>query len=116
MAIRVMATTMEMMIMVKDDVASDDAGIDDDDGEHTLQQLQRNWDIWDDDDHAYGDDDAGFDDDDGEHTLQQLHFRECPRYATASQAAWPPLTETATECSHYTINHDEDGNDENGGG
>ena len=61
-------------------------------------------------------DDAVIDDDDGEHTLQQLHFRECPRYATASQAAWPPLTETATECSHYTINHDEDGNDENGGG
>ena len=83
MTIRAMATTRAMMIMVKDDVASDDAGIDDDDGEHTLQQL---------------------------------HFRECPRYATASQAAWPPLTETATECSHYTINHDEDGKDENGGG
>ena len=80
MTIRAMATTRAMMIMVKDDVASDDAVIDDDDGEHTLQQL---------------------------------HFRECPRYATASQAAWPPLTETATECSHYTINHDEEGNDEN---
>ena len=73
--------------------------------------FKKNWDIWDDDDDAYGDDD-----DDGEHTLQQLHFRECPRYATASQAAWPPLTETATECSHYKINHDEDGKDENGGG
>ena len=42
MTIRVMATTMAMMNMVKDDVASGDAGIDDDDGEHTLQQLQRN--------------------------------------------------------------------------
>ena len=81
MTIRAMATTMAMMIMVKDDVASDDAGIDDD----------------------------------GEHTLQQLHFRECPRYASGRRRAWPPLTETATECSHYTINHDEDGNDENGG-
>ena len=55
MTIRAMATTRAMMIMLKDDdVASDDAGIDDDDGEHTLQQL---------------------------------HFRECPRYATVSQAA-----------------------------
>ena len=39
---------------------------------------------------VYGDtfiSDGVVDDDDGEHTLQQLHFRECPRYATASQAA-----------------------------
>ena len=40
--------------------------------------------------------------------MQWLHFRECPRYASGSPGAWPPLTETATECSHYTINHDEE--------
>ena len=41
-----------------------------------------------------------------QNTVQWLHFRECPRYASGSPGAWPPLTETATDCSHYTINHD----------